>query len=58
MPVRITKKNHKFEVRTPGGIKSKSTTLAKAKKQERLLQAIEHGFVPTKNRGVQKRRHQ
>ncbi len=43
MPVKLTKlKSGKVRVRTPGGVKSKSTTLAKAKGQERLLNAIEH----------------
>lgn len=49
MPVKITKlKGGKVSVRTPGGIKSKSTSLKKAKAQQRLLQAIEHDptFVP------------
>lgn len=43
MPVKIKKlKNGKVQVRTPNGIKSKGTTLKKAKLQERLLNAIEH----------------
>ena len=43
MPVRISKvKGGRVRVSTPGGVKSKSTTLEKAKKQERLLNAIEH----------------
>ena len=43
MPVTIhKKKGGKVEVRTPGGVKAKSTTMAKAKAQERLLNAIEH----------------
>ncbi len=56
MPIKIKKKNHKFEVRTPRGIKAKSTSLAKAKAQERLLNAIEHNpdFKPH-GRGVKKR---
>ena len=49
MPVKLTKlKSGKIRVRTPGGIKSKGSTLANAKKQERLLNAVEHGFVPKK----------
>ena len=44
MPVRI-KKVDGFQVRTPGGIKAKSTTLKKAKAQKRLLLGIEHGMV-------------
>lgn len=46
MPVKIRKKGKTYEVRTPGGIKAKGTTLKKAKAQKRLLNAIEHGFVP------------
>jgi hypothetical protein len=38
----------KVQVRTPGGVKAKATTLAKALKQERLLNAVEHGWKPTK----------
>ena len=43
MPVTITKKKGgKVEVRTRGGVKAKATTMEKAKKQERLLNALEH----------------
>lgn len=56
MPVKIKKKSSgKYQVSTPGGVKAKSTTLAKAKAQERLLNAIEHNpnFKPSgkKKRG-------
>ena len=56
MPVKIRKKaDGRYEVRTPGGVKAKSTTRAKAKAQERLLNAIEHNpnFAP---RGRRKRK--
>ena len=46
MPVKI-KKVDGYQVRTPGGVKAKSTTKAKADSQKRLLNAIEHGFKPT-----------
>ena len=46
MPVTIKKKGKRYSVRTPAGVKSKGTTLEKAKKQERLLNAIDHGFKP------------
>ncbi len=49
MPVRITKVDG-FRVSTPGGVKAKRTTRAKAEKQKRLLNAIEHGFVPRKRK--------
>jgi hypothetical protein len=35
-------------VSTPGGVKSKRTSMAKAKKQRRLLNAVDHGWKPTK----------
>lgn len=43
MPVSISKnKGGSYTVRTPHGVKAKHTTKAKAKAQERLLNAIEH----------------
>jgi len=43
MPEKIRKvKGGKYEVRTPGGVKSRGTTKAKAEAQVRLLRAIEH----------------
>lgn len=42
MPVSIKKTDGHYRVSTPGGIKAKSTSLAKAKAQERLLNAVEH----------------
>ena len=51
MPVKLTKlKNGKVRVSTPNGTKSKSTTPAKADAQRRLLNAVEHGFIPTKRK--------
>lgn len=51
MPAEVIKKsNGRYMVRTPNGVHAKSTTLAKAKKQQRLLNAIDHGFVPSKNK--------
>ena len=46
MPVKIKKVNG-YRVSTPGGVKAKSTTKAKAKAQKRLLNAVEHGWKPT-----------
>lgn len=47
MPVKILKKrNKRYKVLTPGGVKSRNTTLKKAKSQARLLRAIEHGYNP------------
>ncbi len=50
MPVRITKVKGGHRVSTPGGTKAKATTKAKAEKQKRLLNAIEHGFKPRKRK--------
>jgi len=47
MPVSITKKGSKFEVKTPNEIHSKGTTKKKAEAQKRLLNAVEHGWKPT-----------
>jgi hypothetical protein len=47
MPVSIRKVKGGTQVRTPGGIKAKKTTPAKAKAQQRLLNALDHGWKPT-----------
>jgi len=48
MPVKISKnKSGSYTVRTPHGVKAKSTTPAKAAAQKRLLNAVEHGWKPT-----------
>jgi len=51
MPV-IIKKNKKggYRVSTPGGVKARSTSKVKAKKQKRLLDAVEHGWKPTRKK--------
>ena len=46
MPVKVAKKNG-YRVSTPGGVKAKSTTKAKAMAQANLLRAVEHGWKPT-----------
>lgn len=49
MPVKTRKlKSGKYRVRTPGGVKAKGTTKAKAMAQKRLLNAVEHGWKPSK----------
>jgi hypothetical protein len=49
MPVKLRKlKGGKVRVATPGGVKAKATTPTKAKKQKRLLNAIDHGWKPTR----------
>ena len=47
MPVSIRKVKGGVRVSTPNGVKAKHTTLAKAKRQKRLLQAVDHGWKPT-----------
>ncbi len=48
MPVKITKVGEgRYKVSTPNQVHSKSTSKAKAKAQERLLNAVEHGWKPT-----------
>ena len=49
MPYDIKKSNNMYEVMNiKSGRKHGKTTLPKAKKQLRLLRAIEHGFKPTR----------
>lgn len=43
MPVKIEKTSDgKVRVSTPNGVKAKSTSMEKAKRLERLLNAVEH----------------
>ena len=49
MPVKVESIGQgKYKVSTPHGTKSKATTKSNARKQERLLNAVEHGWKPTK----------
>lgn len=49
MPVKLRKlKGGKVRVSTPGGVKARATTAKKAAAQKRLLNAVEHGWKPTK----------
>lgn len=50
MPVAITKHGKKYRVATPNMVHAKGTTLEKAKKQARLLNAVEHGWKPSKSK--------
>lgn len=50
MPVKIRKKGKKYQVSTPNGVKSKGTTKKKAEAQKRLLNAVEHGWKPTRKK--------
>lgn len=48
MPYKETKlKSGKIKVTSPNGVKSKGSTPTNAKRQVRLLNAIDHGFKPT-----------
>ena len=48
MPVKIKKtRKGKYQVSTPGGVKAKGTTKAKARRQGNLLRGVEHGWKPT-----------
>jgi hypothetical protein len=47
MPVKIKKVGNKYRVSTPNGVHAKGTTKKKAQSQERLLNAVEHGWKPT-----------
>lgn len=49
MPYRVVKHpDGSVRVLSSHGVKAAATTPAKAKKQVRLLRAIDHGFVPRK----------
>ncbi len=51
MPYKIrTTAEGNYRVTSPSGVKSKGTTKEKAKAQIRLLQGVEHGWKPTKNK--------
>jgi len=54
MPVTIRKKkgSNKYTVKTPNMTHSKGTTMKKAMAQERLLNAIEHGWKPDRGKGI------
>lgn len=55
MPAKITKtKNGKYRVSTPNGVHAKGTTKKKAVSQVRLLNAIDHGFKPSKMKSGRK----
>ena len=54
MPVIVKKIKGGYKVSTPHGTKAKKTTKDKAKSQARLLNAVEHGWVPTGKKGKRK----
>jgi hypothetical protein len=51
MPAKIEKMDGGYKVSTPNMVHAKKTTKEKAKKQQRLLNAIDHGWRPTKTAG-------
>lgn len=48
MPVRIRKVKGGYRVRHGGKVSAKKTTKKKAEKQKRLLNAIAHGWKPSR----------
>lgn len=48
MPAKITKRGKKYQVATPNAIHAKGTTKEKAEAQQRLLNAVDHGWTPPK----------
>ena len=50
MPAKVTKVKGGYSVKTPNATHVKRTTAAKAKSQQRLLNAIDHGWTPTRNK--------
>jgi hypothetical protein len=53
MPVKVTSLGHgKYKVATPNGVHAKSTSKHNAEAQERLLNAVEHGWKPGKKSKV------
>mgnify|MGYP001618018919 CR=1 FL=1 len=48
MPAKVTKTSKgKYQVKTPNAVHAKGTSKDKAKSQARLINAVEHGWVPT-----------
>ena len=50
MPAKIRKVKGGYSVRTPNGVHAKKTTKRKAKAQQRLLNAIDHGWKPKRRK--------
>lgn len=57
MPVKISKRGSKYRVSTPNMVHAKGTTKAKAMKQMRLLNAVDHGWMPT-GKGAKKHKEE
>lgn len=50
MPVRIRRTGKRYQVTNGGQVTARGTSLAKAKKQARLLRAVEHGWKPSRRK--------
>lgn len=50
MPAKIRKVKGGYQVKTPNMVHAKKTTKSKARAQQRLLNAIDHGWKPTKKK--------
>ena len=50
MPVKVRKTKKGYTVSTPRGVKGRGMTKKNAKRQARLLNAIDHGWKPTKKK--------
>jgi hypothetical protein len=51
MPVKIRKTKKGYQVSTPNQIHAKGTTKSKAMRQARLINAVDHGWKPSKKGG-------
>lgn len=57
MPYKESKtKSGKYRVASPNRVHAKGTTKAKADAQMRLLNAVEHGWVPGQSKSKSKRK--
>lgn len=55
-PVKVTRTpGGRYRVSTPSGVHARGTTRAKAEKQKRLLNAVEHGWTPAGQKAKKKR---
>ena len=51
VPARISKVRGGYSVKTPNQVHAKATTKTKAEGQQRLLNALDHGWKPTGKKG-------
>ena len=56
MPAKVSKVKGGYQVRTPGGVKAKHTSKAKAEGQRRLLEGVDRGWKPTGKKARGKKR--